>query len=113
MLIDEIHTPDSSRIWLAHTYQQKFENGENPDTFDKEKLRRWLTEKKGFRGEGRVPVVDPEIIENMREAYVTPYTIITGNKLPGVEPYVRDRTDEPLRLEREIRQAVNRFYGRR
>lgn len=109
MLIDEIHTPDSSRIWLDETYQRRFEKGENPNTFDKEVLRRWLAEKKNFRGEGRVPVVDPEIIESMREGYVTPYTSITRNKVPGVEPYVRSR-DDSSKLEREIQQAVNRFY---
>lgn len=82
MLIDEVHTPDSSRFWLAETYQQKFSKGETPDTFDKEILRRWLAEK-GFKGEGPIPKVDPKIISQMSEAYEVPYRMITGNKLPS------------------------------
>lgn len=85
MLIDEIHTPDSSRFWLAETYEEKFREGKNPDTFDKEILRRWLAEK-GFKGDGPVPKVDSEIIDRMAEAYTVPYKMITGRDLPS-EPY--------------------------
>lgn len=84
MLIDEIHTPDSSRFWLAATYRERFEAGENPETFDKEILRRWLADH-GFRGEGTVPVVDPEIIDQMARAYRIPYVMVTGKELPEGE----------------------------
>ena len=107
MLIDEINTPDSSRLWLNETYQERFETGKNPDTFDKEILRRWLVER-GFRGEEgqRVPVVDQEVIGQMALAYEKPYIMITGKYLP-------DTPTDPLGLEREIQQAVNTFYSRR
>lgn len=83
MLIDEVHTPDSSRFWLADTYEEKFRNGQTPDTFDKEILRRWLAEQEGFKkGEGQVPEVDKQIVDKMSEAYAVPYTMITGKKLP-------------------------------
>lgn len=81
MLIDELHTPDSSRFWLAETYEERFREGKTPDTFDKEILRRWLTDR-GFRGEGSVPKVDAEIIDRMAEAYAVPYRMITGKDLP-------------------------------
>ena len=81
MLIDELLTPDSSRFWLAATYDERLQKGENPESFDKEILRRWLAEE-GFRGEGTVPIVPPEVIQKMSEAYVIPYTMITGKELP-------------------------------
>lgn len=106
MLIDEIHTPDSSRLWLSETYQQKFEAGENPDKFDKDILRQWLAEN-GFRGEEgkRVPVVDTAIIDQMALAYEAPYRMITGKNLP-------ETPTDPLELEREIQQAVYKYYNK-
>jgi phosphoribosylaminoimidazole-succinocarboxamide synthase len=80
MLIDEVHTPDSSRLWLAETYGDKFKSGHTPDTFDKDILRRWLAEK-GFKGEGPVPRIDSAIIDAMIEAYTVPYTMATGKNL--------------------------------
>lgn len=82
MLIDEVHTPDSSRFWLAETYEERFREGKTPDTFDKEILRRWLADK-GFKGEGPVPRVDAEIIDRMAKAYAVPYRMITGQDLPS------------------------------
>ena len=106
MLIDELYTPDSLRLWLSATYQQRIENGENPDAFDKEILRRWLAQN-GFTGqEGtRVPIVDPEIIDKMSMAYQAPYSMITGSNLP-------ETPTDPLALEREIQQAVNKYYNK-
>lgn len=82
MLIDEIHTPDSSRFWLAETYLEKFANGEDPESFDKEIVRRWLAEQ-GFTGEGPVPVIPAEVIDQVAEAYTVPYKMITGKEIPG------------------------------
>lgn len=82
MLIDEMHTPDSSRLWLKDTYQSKFENGQTPETFDKEILRRWLA-KHGFKGNGPIPVIDTDIIDKMVSAYTAPYEMVTGKKLPS------------------------------
>lgn len=84
MLIDEIHTPDSSRFWLAKTYSERFAQGADPEAFDKDILRRWLVAQ-GFRGEGSVPVVPPEVREKMAKAYKTPYRMITGKDLPDVD----------------------------
>lgn len=81
MLIDEVHTPDSSRFWLSEIYEQKFEAGEPPESFDKEILRRWLAEN-GFKGDGMVPVVDTRIIDQMAAAYKVPYVMISGEELP-------------------------------
>ena len=80
-VIDEIHTPDSSRFWRLSSYEERFQQGETPETFDKDVLRRWLADR-GFRGDGPVPVVDPQVILAMQKAYTTPYEMITGEKLP-------------------------------
>ena len=77
MVIDEQHTPDSSRIWLASSYQEQFEKGENPETYDKEILRRWLAEH-DFRGEGMVPIIPDGVIDQMASAYEVPYYALTG-----------------------------------
>lgn len=79
MLIDEVHTPDSSRFWLSRTYQARFESGQNPEAFDKEILRRWLAET-GFTGldHQKVPVVDQSVIDQMSAAYRVPYRMVTG-----------------------------------
>lgn len=84
MLIDELLTPDSSRYWLEASYEDKFERGENPVSFDKEILRRWLAEQ-GFKGDGIVPMIDPDIIRRMKEAYLSPYTMMTGEMDPLAE----------------------------
>lgn len=82
MLIDEVHTPDSSRFWLAATYEQRMTEGKNPESFDKEILRRWLAEH-NFKGEGPVPTINPEIIDQMAQAYTVPYRMVTGKNLPS------------------------------
>lgn len=101
MVIDEIHTPDSSRLWSAATYRQRFLDGKNPESFDKEILRRWLAER-GFTGEGSVPVVDEKIIDQMAEAYRVPYEMITGKRLPQ-----DSQTSDPD----SIRKAVLGYFN--
>lgn len=89
MLIDEVHTPDSSRFWLSESYEERFKNGETPKQFDKELLRSWLSEM-GFTGEGEVPTISPEIILKMSEAYKNAYSMVTGQELPVDQPDNRD-----------------------
>lgn len=81
MLIDEIHTPDSSRYWLAESYQDRLSRGEDPQNFDKELVRKWLAFH-GFTGEGPVPVIDRSVIDEVSEAYTVPYRMLTGRELP-------------------------------
>ena len=84
MLIDEVHTPDSSRLWLAATYDERFQSGQNPETFDKELLRRWLKEN-GFTGEGDVPQIPDAVVRQMANAYKVPYQMLTGHELPPTD----------------------------
>lgn len=79
MLIDEIHTPDSSRFWIKKTYQKRFSKGLEPENFDKEFLRLWF-KKKGYSGEGKHPKMPPEFIAKVSKRYQQIYEKITGKK---------------------------------
>jgi phosphoribosylaminoimidazole-succinocarboxamide synthase len=76
-VIDEIHTPDSSRFWFTNTYQERFEAGKNPDSFDKDFLRRWLSEH-GFSGDGAVPVVPESVRIEASQRYLGAVETLTG-----------------------------------
>jgi phosphoribosylaminoimidazole-succinocarboxamide synthase len=76
-LVDEVHTPDSSRYWLAETYPAKFEQGLEPDSFDKELLRLWMREQ-GFRGDGPTPALTDDIMVRLSQRYQASYEMLTG-----------------------------------
>ncbi|MFN8400918.1 MAG: phosphoribosylaminoimidazolesuccinocarboxamide synthase [Anaerolineales bacterium] len=77
MLIDEVHTPDSSRYWKANTYQEKFNAGEEPENFDKEFVRIAYAQK-GYRGDGEIPSMPNELWAAASERYITIYEMLTG-----------------------------------
>lgn len=82
-LIDEIHTPDSSRYWIANTYQP---GGEEPENFDKEFLRKWYAAQ-GYRGDGTPPTMPHEFIAQVAARYISAYERLTGTKFtPGEQP---------------------------
>lgn len=88
VLIDEIHTPDSSRYWYADSYAQAMARGEDPRSLDKEYLRRWLVSQ-GFRGEGRPPVLPDEVRAEAARRYIEVHELITGRRFePDTEPPV-------------------------
>lgn len=80
ILIDEIHTPDSSRFWLANNYLERFEQNEEPDNINKEFLRLWLANQ-GYTGEGPIPHIPDEIRIETAQKYIQAYEQITGLKL--------------------------------
>lgn len=87
ILIDEIHTPDSSRYFYADTYQECFERGEAPRQLSKEFVRQWLIEN-GFMGKPgqQVPEMTDEICEQISRRYIELYERITGEKfVPATE----------------------------
>ncbi|MBI2330240.1 phosphoribosylaminoimidazolesuccinocarboxamide synthase [Candidatus Daviesbacteria bacterium] len=85
ILVDEIHTPDSSRYWIKKTYQKRFSKGLEPESYDKEPLRIWF-KSHGFSGKGRIPKMPPEFIAKMSSLYMSIYEKITGQK------FIPDRT---------------------
>jgi phosphoribosylaminoimidazole-succinocarboxamide synthase len=89
LVIDEIHTPDSSRFWETATYAERFARGEDPEPLDKDFVRRYYT-KLGYRGDGDPPPLTDDVRIGAAKRYVEAYERITG------EPFVPD-TAEPLR----------------
>ena len=81
VLIDEIHTPDSSRYFYADGYQERQDNGQEQKQLSKEFVRRWLIEN-GFQGqEGQqIPEMTEEYIESVSERYIELYENILGEK---------------------------------
>jgi phosphoribosylaminoimidazole-succinocarboxamide synthase len=86
LLIDEVHTPDSSRLWLAETYDERLAAGAEPDSLDKEFVRRVLADV-GYRGDGPPPRLAADVIAATTARYVDAYQRITGGSFePGAYP---------------------------
>ena len=84
VLADEIHTPDSSRYWLADSYEKRFARGENPDNIDKEFLRLWFRDNCDPYGDEVLPEAPPELIVELSSRYITLYEMITGRDFEPV-----------------------------
>ena len=84
VLVDEVHTPDSSRYWFSDTYEELFEAGEKQRKIDKEYLRQWLMEQ-GFMGHGEPPVIPDEIRANVSDRYIQAYELISGEQFASRE----------------------------
>lgn len=85
-LIDEIHTPDSSRYWVAESYEAVRGTDQEPENFDKEFLRLWFV-RQGYRGEGEPPKMPPEFIAQVAQRYIAAYERLTGETfVPGEQP---------------------------
>ncbi|MBQ3188080.1 MAG: phosphoribosylaminoimidazolesuccinocarboxamide synthase [Bacteroidaceae bacterium] len=102
-LIDEIHTPDSSRYFYAEGYQEKFEAGEPQKQLSKEFVRQWLIEN-GFMGrEGeQVPEMTDEYVNSVSERYIELYEHIVG------KPFVKADTDN---LHARIESNIQNYLG--
>lgn len=83
MLIDEIHTPDSTRFWLSKTYKARIKKGLEPENFDKEFLRLWYA-KKGYLGDGPPPSMPKDLIIAVAKRYIAVYEKITGKNFEPV-----------------------------
>ena len=94
-LIDEIHTPDSSRFWIAKTYQSRFKRGLEPENFDKEFLRLWYV-KRGYRGDGSPPPMAKELIIAVAQRYIAVYEKLTGKKFKSFEYPIEERIKKNL-----------------
>lgn len=79
-LIDEIHTPDSSRYWKANTYEERFNKGEEPEYFDKEFLRLWFKDHCDPYNDKELPQAPIELVAELSRRYIEIYETITGKK---------------------------------
>lgn len=84
-LVDEIHTPDSSRFWFSDTYDELFRAGEPQRKIDKEYLRQWLMAR-GFSGDGEAPEIPDQVRIEVAWRYVQAYQLITGDDFRVQQP---------------------------
>jgi len=95
LIIDEMHTPDSSRYWIADSYESRLATGDEPESLDKEIVRRALLAA-GYRGEGTPPTLANDVWDSTSARYIDAYERITGRRFaPGRYP-VGQRISEAL-----------------
>ncbi|MRG92035.1 phosphoribosylaminoimidazolesuccinocarboxamide synthase [Polyangium spumosum] len=100
VVIDEIHTPDSSRFWFAGTYDERRAGGEEPESFDKEYVRRWLAAA-GFSGDGPIPAIPDEVRIEAARRYIEAFETITG------QAFVPNLEDPQARIRRNLKIAAS------
>lgn len=95
-VIDEIHTPDSSRYWVADEYEQRLARGEDQRMMDKENIRQWLIRERGFSGHGQPPEIPDDVRVSLAEKYLGAYEQLTGT------PLALEVGDVNARLEKNL-----------
>ncbi len=86
VVIDEVHTPDSSRFWRASTYDERFRAGQDPEPLDKDFVRRWYLGQ-GYKGDGEAPPLADDVRVGAAERYIAAYEQIMGEAfVPDLEP---------------------------
>lgn len=95
VLIDELHTPDSSRYWRADTYRR----GHEPESLDKEFVRAWFAQQ-GYRGEGDPPAMPLEVIVGAAARYIAVYERLTG------QPFEPGEVPAAPRIARRVLEAL-------
>ena len=90
ILVDEVHTPDSSRYWIAVEYETRFAKGESQKMLDKENIRQWLLER-GYSGDGEPPEITDEIRIKLSQRYIELYTQLTGKTFESTIGSVEER----------------------
>lgn len=103
VLIDEIHTPDSSRYWLSDSYHERFSLGKEPENIDKEFLRLWFVDHCDPYNDKILPEAPQDLIVTLAARYIQLYEMITG------ETFVYEKDHEPTqdRIIRHIEQWLS------
>jgi len=109
VLIDEIHTPDSSRYWLREGYESRFANGEEPENIDKEFLRRWFVDHCDPYHDEVLPEAPAELVAELSHRYIQLFEMITGTLFePALDRPIPERMSGNLAKYREECQRVAR-----
>jgi phosphoribosylaminoimidazole-succinocarboxamide synthase len=99
VVIDEIHTPDSSRYWLAREYAQRFKAGQEQQMLDKENIRQWLIKEHGFSGHGKPPALTDDVRVMLARKYIEVFELLTG------ETFESKGGDVAVRIEQNLKKA--------
>jgi phosphoribosylaminoimidazole-succinocarboxamide synthase len=90
LLIDEVHTPDSSRFWERATYETHLAAGQEPESLDKEIIRKAFAER-GYRGDGEIPTLPIDVWNDLAAGYQRAYERITGLSFQLAPAPIQDR----------------------
>jgi phosphoribosylaminoimidazole-succinocarboxamide synthase len=96
VVIDEIHTPDSSRYWIAEGAEERFARGEEQRMLDKENIRQWLIQEHGFSGQGTPPPLTDEVRISLARTYVNLFEQLTG------QPFQAEAGSVEQRIQRNL-----------
>jgi phosphoribosylaminoimidazole-succinocarboxamide synthase len=98
MLIDEVHTPDSSRYWLKETYEARLKKGQEPENIDKEFLRLWFRDHCDPYKDKVLPKAPDDLVVELSARYIRLYEMITGKKFEAEENIpIRERLQKNLK----------------
>ncbi len=101
-LIDELHTPDSSRFWLKDIYKERFAKGEEPENIDKEFLRLWFMEHCDPYKDKELPEAPEELVIELSKRYIKLFEMITGNEFKAQIGDVRERIEKNLKKNKYL-----------
>ncbi len=104
ILIDEIHTPDSSRFWIKDSYEELFEKGQEPEHIDKEFFRLWFAKNCDPYKDATLPKAPEELVVELSQKYITLYEMITGEQFTPT-------TDEDInqRIEKNLSEYIKKI----
>jgi phosphoribosylaminoimidazole-succinocarboxamide synthase len=103
VLVDEIHTPDSSRYWLANSYEERFAAAKEPENIDKEFLRLWFVDHCDPYNDKVLPEAPTELIVTLASRYIQLYEMITGNSFTFMQ--------KPGSIEQRIMRQTAGWLG--
>ncbi len=99
IVIDEIHTPDSSRYWVADGYADRFARGADQEMLDKENIRQWLIQTHGFSGHGKPPPLTDDVRVMLAQKYIEVFERLTGTRFESGVGDVADRIRRNLKAK--------------
>ena len=99
VVIDEIHTPDSSRYWVAQGYEERFAKGVDQEMLDKENIRQWLIKEHGFSGHGKPPPLTDEVRVMLARKYIEVFERLTGQTFASDVGSVEERIKRNLKAK--------------
>jgi phosphoribosylaminoimidazole-succinocarboxamide synthase len=102
VLIDEIHTPDSSRYWIESTYKERIEKAEEPQNIDKEFLRLWFVDNCDPYNDSTLPEAPDDLVIELSSRYIYLYETITG----GIFPFPDSRTSINERIKNNLKDLI-------
>jgi phosphoribosylaminoimidazole-succinocarboxamide synthase len=99
LVIDEIHTPDSSRYWVADGYADRQRKGQDQEMLDKENIRQWLIREHGFSGHGKPPPLTDDVRVMLARKYVEVFEKLTGQTFDSQVGSVEQRIRANLKAQ--------------